>query len=276
MVIGATGRILESARTDAKGSAPGPAETYPRAVTTSDAPATRLLLVRHGESEVTVRRVIGGPRTCSGLSELGRRQAVALGDRLRRQPVAVDHVVSSQYPRAIETAEALRPALGDVADHIRRLPGWGEHDPGPDIDGMTFTAYVERFGTPDWAGDPDAVIFPGGETTRQFHERVRAALDDLLDTHAGRTTMVVCHGGVVDAVFRRLLRIAPTGGFELHTLNTSITEFVATNTGGWRLVRYNDAAHLAGLPEATPRGDAADAGEGTDRIVASSGADGAA
>ena len=43
---------------------------------------TRLVLVRHGESQVTVRRVIGGPRTCSGPSDLGRRQARALHDRL--------------------------------------------------------------------------------------------------------------------------------------------------------------------------------------------------
>ena len=43
---------------------------------------TRIVLVRHGESNVTVQRVLGGPRTCSGLSDLGKLQAERLRDRL--------------------------------------------------------------------------------------------------------------------------------------------------------------------------------------------------
>jgi probable phosphoglycerate mutase len=41
------------------------------------------------------------------------------------------------------------------------------------------------------------------------------------------------------------------GGFDLYTTNTSITELRQVSPK-WRLLRYNDAAHLAGLPEATP------------------------
>ncbi|MEL6890442.1 MAG: histidine phosphatase family protein [Actinomycetota bacterium] len=230
---------------------------------------TRLVLVRHGESQVTVDRVIGGHRSCSGLSDLGRRQAIALRERLEADPIGADVLLSSTYARAIETAEILRPALAEVAD-VPRIAGWGEHDPGPEIDGMSFEAYVDRFGTPDWNGDPDAVLFPGGETTRQFHERVHRAVDQVLADHGGCTVVVSCHGGVVDAVFRRLLELPVTGGFELHTLNTSITEFQQADSGRWRLARYNDAAHLAHLPAATPRSDhTAPSGDRSDRIVAS-------
>ena len=42
---------------------------------------TRLIFVRHGESQVTVNRVVGGPRSCIGLSDLGRSQAANLRDR---------------------------------------------------------------------------------------------------------------------------------------------------------------------------------------------------
>jgi hypothetical protein len=38
-----------------------------------------------------------------------------------------------------------------------------------------------------------------------------------------------------------------TGKFELHTLNTSLTEIVHVEGSKWRLVRYNDAAHLTSL-----------------------------
>ncbi len=223
---------------------------------------TTITLIRHGESKVTVERIIGGKRTCRGLTPLGRRQAEQLRDRLDREGAAADALVTTDFPRAIETAEVIRPALVgvDAALPIDQWPDLGEHDPGPEIDGMTFDAYVERFGTPDWGGDRDVEIFPGGETMRRFHERVERGLAALRSEFAGRHVAVVCHGGVVDAVFRLLLDVPMAGGFELHTLNTAITSFsgpASTETssppGSWRLDRYNDAAHLVGLPAATAR-----------------------
>ncbi len=213
--------------------------------------ATTLVLIRHGESNVTVDRVIGGYRSCSGLSDLGRRQAGRLRERLTTTgELTPDVVIASNFRRAIETAEVIAPALGDLEVDIEA--GFGEHDPGPEIDGMTFDAYVERFGRPDWS-DPHVDVFPGGETIAAFHARVGAALGRLFEDHRGKSIVVACHGGVVDATFRHLLRTASTGGFELHTLNTSITEFTAAPSGEWRLRRYNDAAHLHGLPPETPR-----------------------
>jgi probable phosphoglycerate mutase len=214
-------------------------------------PSTTLVLVRHGESNVTVNRVIGGFRTCSGLSDLGRQQAARLCERLSSTAeVTADVLISSNFPRAIETAETISPAFG--APTIEIDPGFGEHDPGPEIDGMTFEGYVERFGTPDWS-DPHVDVFPGGETIAAFHARVGAALAATIETHRGRSIVIACHGGVVDATFRHLLRTASTGSFELHTLNTSLTEFTSAPSGEWRLKRYNDAAHLRGLPAETPR-----------------------
>ena len=45
---------------------------------------TRLVLIRHGESRSTVDRVVGGHRSCNGLTDKGVRQAKALRDRLAR------------------------------------------------------------------------------------------------------------------------------------------------------------------------------------------------
>ncbi len=212
---------------------------------------TTLVLIRHGESNVTVNRVIGGYRTCSGLSELGRRQAERLRERLEATgELVADVLIASNFRRAIETAEAIAPAFGNPDLAIE--PGFGEHDPGPEIDGMTFDGYVERFGMPDWS-DPHVDVFPGGETIAAFHSRVGSALGRLFEEHHGRSIVIACHGGVVDATFRQLLRTASTGGFELRTLNTSITEFTSATSGEWQLRRYNDAAHLHGLPAETPR-----------------------
>ena len=220
--------------------------------TPDEAPPTTLVLIRHGESNVTVNRVIGGFRSCSGLSPLGRQQAERLRERLADTgELSADVLIASNFQRAIETAEAIAESFAGMGVDIDS--GFGEHDPGPDIDGMSFVGYVERFGSPDWNGDPHHEVFPGGETTAEFHLRVGAAISRTVREHAGRTIVVACHGGVVDAAFRLLLRSVPTGSFELQTLNTSITEFRQAPSGTWQLIRYNDAGHLNGLPTETPR-----------------------
>ena len=211
---------------------------------------TRIVLVRHGESIVTVNRVLGGPRTCSGLSELGKLQAARLRDRLAQtRELDIDILMSSGYPRARETAEIIAPALASLPTNIHT--GVGEHDPGPECDGLTFDEFVRRHGSPDWGADPHAEFFPGGETIAQFHSRVSGALNNLLRKHSGKTVLVACHGGVVDAVLRTTMQTPPTGAFEVHTKNCSITELVEVRAGHFAIMRYNDHAHLHGLPLAT-------------------------
>lgn len=215
---------------------------------------TRLLLVRHGESRATVERFLGGPRSCTGLTDFGRRQAEALRDRLLYEGNCDAHAVyASNFPRAIETATIVAPAVGSLPLTIDS--GWGEHDPGPDCDGMSYREFVERFGQPRWDGDPHDVIYPGGETIAQFHDRVIETLRRTVRQHEGGTVIVSCHGGVIDAVLRHTLHMHQTGKFELNTLNTSLTELVHVQGSKWRLVRYNDAAHLVGISSVARDGE---------------------
>lgn len=214
---------------------------------------TRLVLVRHGESAVTVNRVLGGPRTCSGLSSLGRQQAERLRDRwTTTEEFTAGVLLTSQYPRAIETAEIIAPSLGNLS--IVRDDGFGEHDPGPECDGLTYKEFMERsdVGMEAWdAGDPFATTFPGGETVAAFQYRVGSAIRRTLDIYEGQTIVIACHGGVVDSALRFALKAPSMGVFQIHTLNTSITELELIKPNLWRLNRYNDTAHLAGLPAST-------------------------
>jgi len=165
---------------------------------------TRVVLVRHGESFATVERYIGGVRSCRGLTDLGKAQAEALGERLGRTgELNVDVVVSSSFPRARQTAEIYAPFVGHSDIDVRA--GFGEHDPGPVCDGMTFDDFVAQYGRPDFNGDPDAVVFPGGETMSQFHARVIGAFQELERDYRGKTVMVTCHGGTIDGVLRHCL-----------------------------------------------------------------------
>lgn len=208
--------------------------------------STRLVLVRHGESRATVERFVGGPRSCTGLTDHGRLQAEALRNRLSAgHDVEASALFASNFPRALETANIIAPAIGSLSVSVDS--GWGEHDPGPDCDGMTYDEFIERFGVPRWDGDPHDVVYPGGETISQFHDRVMEALRRTVRQHEGGTIVVACHAGVIDAVMRNTLHMHQTGKFELHTQNTSLTELMHVQGSKWRLVRYNDSSHLNGL-----------------------------
>jgi 2,3-bisphosphoglycerate-dependent phosphoglycerate mutase len=210
--------------------------------------ATRILLVRHAESNVTVNQVVGGELTCTGLSPLGLRQAERLRDRLLLERATADVLLSSPLPRARQTADIIGSALGAPIEFVPELE---EHRPG-EADGCPFVDFPERFGMFDFRAEPDRPFAPGGETLREFYDRVVALLGRIEDQHLGATIVAVCHGGVIDAAFRHYLSIGISGAFDLWTLNTSLTEFAIAKPGGRpQLRRYNDAAHLAGLPSKT-------------------------
>jgi probable phosphoglycerate mutase len=214
-----------------------------------DPPDTRVVIVRHGHARAADAGVVGGHRGCTGLSELGRRQAEALRDRFVAGGFRPDALVTSVLPRAIETAEILATGLGVDPAAIPRMCGLCELHPG-EGDGLTWHAFVERYGAVDPLRDPDRPLSPGGESARSFRRRVEASISDLADRHAGRTVLVVAHGGVILAATLALLGLGPRR-FARDLANTSVTEWVRGADGLWLLRRFNDAAHLEAMESPT-------------------------
>ncbi len=220
---------------------------------------TRIVLVRHGESRATVDGIVGGHAGCKGLSEHGVRQAEALRDRLAATgEVRADVLLASVLPRAIETAEIIAPALGDPA--IVQDCDLCELHPG-ECDGMTWDEYLRNYRPEGWSFDPDVPMAPGGESATEFRSRVTATLARLAEEHRGRTVVIACHGGIIDGSMVGLLDVPVAGSIHalFDTANTSLTEWQRREadrrdgaSARWRLVRYNDAAHLATLSRVRP------------------------
>jgi probable phosphoglycerate mutase len=224
-----------------------------------DPASTRLVLVRHGQSRATVDQVAGGTRGCRGLTDLGVQQAEALRDRLAAGELGrVTALLSSTLPRALETAVVLAPALGGLA--IDADPDLCEMDPG-DGDGLTWEEWGHRFGGFDTLAEPYRPLAPGGESFAQFQLRVGRTLARLAAAHAGGVVVVACHGGVIDGSLRFGFGLAWHAGSRVvaEPANTSLTEWecgAGAEPRQWRLVRYNDAAHLSadGTPRTGPWG----------------------
>lgn len=208
---------------------------------------TRLVIIRHGESNAQAAGIFSGHNTCTGLTGLGRRQAGALRDRLLNtgELGAVDAVYTSILGRSIETAQIVAPALGE-AGHVADCD-WCEIHPG-EAEGHTYTEYFERHPPRGDPEDPFVTRFPGNETWAEFYVRVGTRLRRLPTEHPDETVVVVGHGGTVGASFVALGNVPVRGAtaFTHEAVNTSMTEWRGNDTK-WTLVRFNDAAHLAGL-----------------------------
>ncbi len=202
------------------GARPGRSSTVPpgiRTIGSGSEVATRMVLVRHGEAVCNVTGVCGGRSGCTGLTDKGRRQVVALRDRLELtgELAGTDVLYASVLPRAVETAELLAPALvGDDRRGAATKPprpirecGLCELHPG-EADGLTWSAYSERFGAIDWDSDPGQTIAPGrGELDllRQSSRRSARCTGRAPPRAVGR-------GGLPCRRHRGLVAVEATGG----------------------------------------------------------------
>jgi probable phosphoglycerate mutase len=208
---------------------------------------TRLVLIRHGESDAQVNGYLSGHEACQGLSDLGRAQAAALRDRLAStgEVADADRVYTSLLRRAVETTEIISPALDGLVPE--QECAWCEIHAG-EAEGLTWEEFRARYPETGNANDPFRRRAPGAETWAEFFVRAGARLRRVADDHPGERVVVVCHGGIIGASFVALggLSIQSVGGLTHETTNASLTEWRFTGRD-WHLVRFNDAAHLASL-----------------------------
>lgn len=208
-------------------------------------PPTRVLLLRHGQSPLSVERRYSG-RGDPELTREGQEQAAAAATALAARHVTADGhiraVISSPLLRARQTAEPVAGVLGlgvTVEDRFT------ETDFGA-WEGLTFPEASAR--DPEvhraWLGD-SSVSPPQGESFDVVARRVDAALDDLLRRHPGETVVVVSHVTPIKLILRRALDAGPSMLYRLHLdlACLSVVEFWPDGGASVRLV--NDTSYLA-------------------------------
>ncbi|KAB1923139.1 bifunctional RNase H/acid phosphatase [Micromonospora noduli] len=221
--------------------ATAPASWEPRPTFT----ATRLILVRHGETPYTEQRRYSG-RGDVPLSERGRAQARATGTRVAELAPSVAAVLSSPLSRCTATAASIAEALGgDVP--VRTEDDLIECDFGQ-WEGRTFAEVRQQ-----WPGEMDAwlasprIAPPDGESFTQVAERAHRVISGLLTAYPGETVVVVSHVSPIKLMLRDAL--AAGDGF-LHRLfldAAGISVLDMWPDGGVAVRTVNDTAHLASL-----------------------------
>ncbi|MBA0048502.1 bifunctional RNase H/acid phosphatase [Mycobacteroides sp. LB1] len=215
-----------------------PADTAPGWTGARGKP-TRMLLLRHGQTELSVQRRYSG-RGNPELTELGREQA-AMAARYLAGRGGISAVISSPLSRARETAAAAADALGvpyTVDDDLI------ETDFGT-WEGLTFSEAAER--DPElhgrWLSDT-SVIPPEGESFDTVHHRVRRARNRIIAEHGGATVLVVSHVTPIKTLLRLALDAGPSLLYRLHLdlASLSIAEFYSDGPASVRLM--NETSYL--------------------------------
>ena len=215
-------------------------------MTLLDASFTRVLLIRHGQTDWNLASRIQGA-TDIGLNVTGHEQARRLAQALADE--ALHHVITSDLARARDTATPLARATGATLhmDTGLRERGFGE------FEGLTFDEIAQRHpqGAERWRRrDPD--FGPqGGETLQAFFDRSVQTAHRLAARHQGEAIALVAHGGVLDCLYRAATRLPLQAARTWQVPNASINRLLWTPEG-FTLVGWNDASHLQGLEASGP------------------------
>jgi probable phosphoglycerate mutase len=202
--------------------------------------STELSFIRHGETDWNLQQRFQGQIDVP-LNANGQRQAALLGARLAAAPA--DALVSSDLQRARQTAAPLAAAWGLP---LPTLAGLREQHFGV-LEGLDVPT-IQRDHPELWARwlehRADHALPGGGESTRQFHARVLAAVRQLADEYAGRRLTVVTHGGVLDMLWRTAHGLPLDGARDCAIPNTGINRLRWVD-GTLQIEAWADDAHLA-------------------------------
>ncbi len=157
----------------------------------------KLFLVKHSLPEIDP----GVSANKWKLSSEGRRLCVSLAGQLSGH--ALDLVISSTEPKAVETGKILARALRKPLYHIEGLHEHDRSDVGYFHDGEDFDNAVHSL-----FEKPNELVF-GRETADEAHQRFSGALEGSLGGFDGRNLAVVAHGTVISLYVARMTGVDP-------------------------------------------------------------------
>jgi broad specificity phosphatase PhoE len=205
---------------------------------------TRLLLVRHGSTQLTAENRFSGA-TGVDLSEEGRDQARRLATRLADDEIAA--VYCSPLSRTVETATILaRPhGLAPIPRDGLREISHGHWE------GLARQEVERRF--PEeyeaWESDPFTFAPRGGESGVAVLARSLPVIREIVVAHEGQCVLVVSHKATLRIVISSLLGFDARGyrdRLDQSPACLNVLEFRGPVRA--RLMLFNDVSHYKSTP----------------------------
>jgi len=195
----------------------------------------QIVLVRHGATDWNLEHRCQGSSD-RDLSDVGRRQAEQLGDRLRQE--TIHGVYASHLRRARRTAEFISghhklPVI--IEESIREL------DHGH-LEGLTFNEIKQNYGDflTRWRTEPAELRVPGGERLADVAERAWLGLNQIVARHdAADTIVVVSHNFPIVGIVCRITGTHLNQYRNFHLDPCGMSRLHHNGDGSWQVTHIN-------------------------------------
>ncbi|MEE6206653.1 MAG: histidine phosphatase family protein [Alphaproteobacteria bacterium] len=187
----------------------------------------RFYIFRHGQSTYNIAGRTQGQTNDSVLTNLGRKQAVNIGQRLKDKNIEL--IICSPLRRSKQTAELVNQSLNvPIIDDMRFI----EVDVGI-IEGMHFSEierdYAEEY--KKWRSSDlrdDDFHFEGGESKREVRQRVMEGLEYYVQNSPFTNIAISSHGIMLSQI------LVQVGYKQLEISNGTII-CLEYNDGIWKI-----------------------------------------
>jgi probable phosphoglycerate mutase len=206
---------------------------------------TRLILIRHAETEANVATKVWQGSSDTPLTLRGELQVAATAAHVAtlHRRYAVDVCYGSPLPRARRTVDAISRVIGLP---VQTDPALREFDLG-DWEGRTFADLEDTENlSKRWDVDPHFAP-PGGESPYRFQRRAVTTFERLAAVHPDQTVLVVTHGAVIRNLLAVWIGNGPDDWRRWKACNCSIT-MLERRGQTWYPLLLNDTSHIP--PEA--------------------------
>ena len=151
-------------------------------------------LLRHGADDDTR---LGG-WSDAGLSPIGIDQVRQVSERISSCDYHIQHVFSSDLPRAKETAEIIAEKLGLS---VKMLKEFRETNNG-DLAGISKAEFQRNYPGLFFSSLEWNQLYPNGESPALFFTRIKNAWQSFKSEVSALSgnTLLVTHGGVIDVI----------------------------------------------------------------------------
>lgn len=202
-----------------------------------------LYFVRHGQTEWNKDKRLQGKQD-SELTQIGVKQAIALGEHLAKKGIKIDKYYSSPQKRAYDTAKLI--SRGEEVTKRENLCeiGFGEWEGRrlEDIKGEHFEAF-DNFFSKAHLYDPNV---NNGEGYEEVEARVRAELDYITSTHQDKTLLCVSHGITLKMLFKILNDHSLEEFWNSEVLENSSLSLITYDQGKFNIEYISNTEHLEG------------------------------
>jgi broad specificity phosphatase PhoE len=203
----------------------------------------KIYVVRHGQTVENFAEIIQGHQP-GVLTELGHAQAQRVAERLRE--VSFDAIYASDLGRVVQTARyiATHHTVPVVYDPLLRERGAGIYEGLPRRD--LWQAEAE-------SGQPIVDFRPeGGESFRDLQERIEQFLRRLRQEAAGKTVLLVSHGGWNRQLLGQMMGYSIEESLPIVQVNTCVNLLDCPEDGPVSIELINCVRHLEVEPRLLP------------------------